>query len=69
MSVPASAPLPIIPDAEGVIAQFAVRWPGFALEVDLRLPGRGVTAFLGPSGSGKTTLLRCIAGLEPQGRG
>jgi len=28
-----------------------------------------VTAFLGPSGSGKTTLLRCIAGLEPQGRG
>ncbi len=69
MSVPASAPLPIIPDAEGVIAQFTVRWPGFALEVDLRLPGRGVTAFLGPSGSGKTTLLRCIAGLEPQGRG
>ena len=69
MSAPASAPVPIIPDAEGVIAQFAVRWPGFALEVDLRLPGRGVTAFLGPSGSGKTTLLRCIAGLEPQGRG
>jgi hypothetical protein len=41
MSAPASAPPPIIPDAEAVIAQFAVRWPGFALEVDLRLPGRG----------------------------
>ncbi len=69
MSAPASAPPPIIPDTEAVIAQFRVRWPGFALEVDLRLPGRGVTAFLGPSGSGKTTLLRCIAGLEPLGRG
>jgi molybdate transport system ATP-binding protein len=45
-------------------------WPGFSLEVDERLPGRGVTALFGPSGCGKTTLLRCIAGLEraPQGR-
>ena len=39
-------------------------WPGFTLDVDLRLPGRGVTALFGHSGSGKTTLLRCIAGLE-----
>ncbi|HEX8979261.1 MAG TPA: molybdenum ABC transporter ATP-binding protein [Parasulfuritortus sp.] len=39
-------------------------WPGFSLDVDLRLPGRGVTALFGHSGSGKTTLLRCIAGLE-----
>ncbi len=37
---------------------------GFALDVDLELPGSGVTALFGPSGSGKTTLLRCIAGLE-----
>ncbi|AUB81185.1 molybdenum ABC transporter ATP-binding protein [Candidatus Thiodictyon syntrophicum] len=45
-------------------------WPGFSLELDERLPGRGVTALFGPSGCGKTTLLRCIAGLEraPQGR-
>lgn len=44
--------------------------PGFALDVQARLPGRGVTALFGPSGSGKTTLLRCIAGLEraPGGR-
>lgn len=35
----------------------------FVLEVDLHLPGQGVTALFGPSGSGKTTLLRCIAGL------
>ena len=36
----------------------------FTLDVDLLLPGRGVTAIFGPSGSGKTTLLRSIAGLE-----
>ena len=36
----------------------------FALDVDLAMPGRGVTALVGPSGSGKTTLLRVIAGLE-----
>ena len=38
--------------------------PGFRLEADLLLPGRGITALFGPSGSGKTTLLRCVAGLE-----
>ncbi len=48
---------------------FRLQWPGFALEVDQSLPGRGVTAFFGPSGSGKTTLLRCIAGLETPGEG
>ena len=41
-----------------------LNYPGFALEVDLKLPGRGVTALYGHSGSGKTTCLRCIAGLE-----
>ncbi|OGR02091.1 MAG: molybdenum ABC transporter ATP-binding protein [Deltaproteobacteria bacterium RIFOXYD12_FULL_53_23] len=49
---------------EKIEARFHVDWPGFALEVDLALPDRGVTALFGPSGSGKTTLLRCIAGLE-----
>ncbi|AWY39394.1 molybdenum ABC transporter ATP-binding protein [Pseudomonas putida] len=39
-------------------------YSGFALDVDLQLPGRGVTALFGHSGSGKTTILRCIAGLE-----
>lgn len=37
---------------------------GFELDLDLRLPGRGITAIFGASGSGKTTLLRCLAGLE-----
>ncbi|MDS4014359.1 MAG: molybdenum ABC transporter ATP-binding protein [Candidatus Accumulibacter sp.] len=43
--------------------------PAFALDVDLRLPGRGVTAIFGTSGSGKTTLLRAIAGLESHTNG
>jgi molybdate transport system ATP-binding protein len=38
-------------------------YAGFRLDVDVRLPGRGVTALFGPSGSGKTTCLRVIAGL------
>jgi len=41
-----------------------LQYSGFALDVDLHLPGRGVTALYGHSGSGKTTCLRCIAGLE-----
>jgi len=41
-----------------------LKYSAFALEVDLHLPGRGVTALYGHSGSGKTTCLRCIAGLE-----
>ncbi len=36
----------------------------FRLDVDLSLPGRGITAVFGQSASGKTTLLRCIAGLQ-----
>lgn len=43
--------------------------PDFMLDVDLALPGEGITVLFGPSGSGKTTLLRCVAGLEQsQGR-
>ncbi|HRE18087.1 MAG TPA: molybdenum ABC transporter ATP-binding protein [Rhodocyclaceae bacterium] len=54
---------------EGIRARFQLAWPAFALDVDLILPGRGVTALFGPSGSGKTTLLRCIAGLEKAAHG
>ncbi|NBC47408.1 MAG: molybdenum ABC transporter ATP-binding protein [Gammaproteobacteria bacterium] len=50
-------------------ARFRVAWPGFTLDVDERLPARGVTALFGHSGSGKTTLLRCIAGLEHAAEG
>lgn len=36
----------------------------FSLNVDLTLPGTGITVLFGASGSGKTSLLRCVAGLE-----
>ncbi len=36
----------------------------FSLDVDLTLPGTGITVLFGASGSGKTSLLRCVAGLE-----
>jgi molybdate transport system ATP-binding protein len=45
-------------------ARFKLDYSGFSLDVDLDLPGQGITAVFGQSGSGKTTLLRCIAGLE-----
>lgn len=39
------------------------------LDVDLLLPGTGITVVFGPSGAGKTSLLRCVAGLERGARG
>ena len=54
---------------KAIQARFQVIWPGFTLNVDLDLPGRGVTALFGHSGSGKTTLLRCLAGLERHSTG
>ena len=50
-------------------ARFELTYPGFSLDVDLELPGHGVTALFGPSGCGKTTLLRCLAGLSRSDRG
>ena len=46
-----------------IAARLVLARPGFTLDVDLQLPGRGVTALFGPSGCGKTTCLRAIAGL------
>ncbi len=48
----------------GIRAVFSLARSGFRLDVDLQLPGLGVTALFGHSGSGKTTVLRCVAGLE-----
>ncbi len=45
-------------------AKFKMSYPGFALDVKLNLPVKGVTVVFGPSGSGKTTFLRCLSGLE-----
>ena len=53
----------------GVVARLELARSEFALDVDLTLPGHGVSALFGPSGSGKTTLLRALAGLERGARG
>lgn len=50
--------------APEIKARFKLTRPGFTLDVDLTLPGQGVTALFGHSGSGKTTCLRAMAGLE-----
>jgi len=52
-----------------ITARFQLNYGDFILDVDLQLPGTGITVLFGSSGSGKTTLLRCIAGLQhaPQG--
>ncbi len=43
---------------------FKLERGNFAMQLDLSLPARGVSALFGHSGSGKTTILRAIAGLE-----
>lgn len=57
-------PIPVAHDDGRIRARFLVKHPGFALDVDLDLPGRGVSALFGHSGSGKTSCLRCFAGLD-----
>lgn len=52
-----------------ISAQFKLDYGSFRLDVDLKLPGSGITVLFGHSGSGKTTLLRCIAGLQRAERG
>ena len=47
--------------SQQISARLRVSRPGFTLDVDLTLPGRGVSALFGPSGCGKTTCLRAIA--------
>jgi molybdate transport system ATP-binding protein len=54
---------------KAIVATFELDYAEFRLDVDLRLPGSGVTVLFGPSGSCKSTLLRCIAGLQRAKRG
>ena len=53
-----------------IFAKFQLSFPSqknssFNMDIDLEMPGQGVTAIFGHSGSGKTTFLRCMAGLQP----
>jgi molybdate transport system ATP-binding protein len=50
--------------SQEIRARFRIDRGDFKLDVDLNLPGRGISALFGHSGSGKTTCLRAMAGLE-----
>jgi molybdate transport system ATP-binding protein len=50
--------------SDGIQLRLRLRHAAFALDLDLALPGRGITALFGPSGCGKTSCLRAIAGLD-----
>ena len=50
--------------ATGINARFTITHPGFSLDVQLAVPGRGVTILSGSSGTGKTSILRAVAGLD-----
>lgn len=52
-----------------ISARFLLRHQAFTLDVDLNLPGQGITGLFGDSGSGKTSCLRCFAGLEQPAEG
>ncbi len=52
-----------IDEGKGLILRINRQLGGFALSLDVSLPGQGVTALFGPSGSGKTSCLRAVAGL------
>ncbi|WP_455212723.1 molybdenum ABC transporter ATP-binding protein [Kaarinaea lacus] len=50
--------------SDTIIARFKTQLGSFDLDVNLQLPGRGISVLFGHSGSGKTTTLRCMAGLH-----
>ncbi len=67
MSLPADDHKTI--DARFLLHHQSAEKGGFSLDVDLTIPGKGITAIFGQSGSGKTTFLRCVAGLEKSDQG
>ena len=48
-----------------LVARFTVERENFSLDVDLKVPSRGVLGVVGENGSGKSTALDVIAGLLP----
>lgn len=51
-------------DETRVDLRYRLERADFSLDVDLKIPLRGITGIFGESGAGKTTVLRCVAGLE-----
>ncbi|MDX1368872.1 molybdenum ABC transporter ATP-binding protein [Pseudomonas sp.] len=64
-----NAAIRTVAGAGEIQARFKVEHAGFTLDVELNLPGRGVSALFGHSGSGKTSCLRCFAGLDQPSEG
>ena len=56
-------------DPRGLEATLAWRRGQLAIELNIALPPRGITALFGPSGAGKTSCLRAIAGLDRDSAG
>lgn len=57
------------PPVQGINVRLQIAPAGKApqpliLDVDLQLPGQGITAIFGPSGAGKTSFLRGLAGFD-----
>jgi ATP-binding cassette subfamily C protein len=68
-SDPAAPPLPSLAATasairlEGVGYHYSATGRAALTDVDLRIPGRGITAIVGPSGAGKSTLADLLLGL------
>jgi len=63
-----------VTSGQGIQARFQLGYgqtatSSFVLDIDITIPGQGITAIFGESGSGKTSLLRCVAGLEKTASG
>lgn len=56
-------------ESAGLDARLSWQRGDLALDIDIALPARGITALFGPSGAGKTSCLRAIAGFERGSRG
>ncbi len=52
-----------------IVIRSTLQLSDFKLDIDIELPGQGVTVVFGPSGCGKTSLLRTVSGLEPRAIG
>jgi molybdate transport system ATP-binding protein len=63
--------LKLEPDpAEKTLTIQAIKtFPQFCLDIDIELPGSGITVIFGPSGAGKTTFLNLLAGLDQPDHG
>lgn len=58
-----------MPGSDGIYLDIGLALGDLSLSVELAVAPGEVLALLGPNGAGKSSLLRCLAGLQPIGRG